>query len=71
MTRKFRIHIKLENESELKEELRELTYIAVGMREWQKKWETEYGSTNKVSKKEWEAKMDAWINKNKIVYEAE
>ena len=71
MIHKFRIHIKAESESEMKEELRELTYIAVGMRQWQKKWETHFGSVNKEAKKRWEEKMDEWINKHKIFYDAD
>lgn len=66
MNRKFRVHIKAETASK---ELVELAYIAVGMREWQKKWETEFGAGNREAKKRWEANMDAWIAKHKLVYE--
>lgn len=71
MRKAFRVHIKADTEAEVKEELRELTYIAIGMREWQKKWEDQYGAVNKAEKKKWEAKLDAWINKHKIIYDAE
>lgn len=71
MGQKFKVHIKAETESEISEELVELTYIAVGMRQWQKKWEEHYGAHNRASKEYWEAKMDAWIAKNKIVYDAD
>lgn len=66
--RKFRVHIKAETEDRIKEELRELAYIAVGLRESQKKWGKEFGSVNKKEMKKWEARMDDWINKYKVFY---
>ncbi len=66
--RPFKIHIKCENESDMKEELRELAYLATGMREWQKKFDSQFGANNREKKKHWEAKMDAWLNKYKVFY---
>lgn len=71
MIRTFKIHIKTEDESEVKEKLREVTYLAVGMREWQKKWKAEYGAQNKFAMKEWEKRMDDWIDKHKVYYDAD
>ena len=71
MRKTFRIHIKAETESEVKEELKELAYLATGMREWQKKWKEDFGYANKENMKAWEKKMDEWIEKHKIFYDAD
>lgn len=65
---KFRIHIKAETDEIIKEELRELTEIITGLRESTKNFNEHFGHRNRMNKKAWEEKADAWINKHKVLY---
>lgn len=65
---KYRIHIKADTDQALKEELREVAEIVIGLRESTKKWQIEYGSIAKGEKEKWEKRADAFINKHKILY---
>jgi len=42
----------------------ELATIMVMLRKYSKYWEEHYGYSNRVNKKNWEAKADAWIKNN-------
>lgn len=63
---KYSIHIRADTDEQLKNELREITNIVMGMREAQKLWKDVYGCAARLQKERWEKKADEWIEKHKV-----
>lgn len=57
------MHIKINSEEELKEIAATLLHLSVNMRHWQEQWHQHHGAVLLNKKKEWEKRMDEYLEK--------